>query len=98
MTTKPPLTKLSAWTDLRAHHAQMKDRQLRHLFADDDKRGERMAGSEMTIAHANESTRIGAKPASAAGADPPCAHEQGLTGSIVYNFGFCPAAFRFRFS
>ncbi|HEU5096563.1 MAG TPA: glucose-6-phosphate isomerase [Reyranella sp.] len=43
MTTKPPLTKLSAWTDLRAHHAQMKDRQLRHLFADDDKRGERMA-------------------------------------------------------
>ena len=52
MTTKPPLTKLSAWTDLRAHHAQMKDRQLRHLFADDDKRGERMV-VEAAVSRAN---------------------------------------------
>jgi glucose-6-phosphate isomerase len=43
MTTKSPMTKLPAWTDLRAHHAQMKDRQLRQLFADDATRGERMA-------------------------------------------------------
>ena len=38
-----PLTERPAWNALRAHHAAIKHRQLRELFAQDPKRGERFA-------------------------------------------------------
>jgi glucose-6-phosphate isomerase len=41
-TTQTPLTSRPAWKALEAHHAQIRDRHLRQLFADDPKRGERL--------------------------------------------------------
>jgi glucose-6-phosphate isomerase len=38
-----PLTERPAWSALRAHHSVIKQRQLRELFAEDPKRGERFA-------------------------------------------------------
>jgi glucose-6-phosphate isomerase len=38
----PPMTSRSAWKALIAHHAQVKDRSLKQLFAEDPKRGERL--------------------------------------------------------
>jgi glucose-6-phosphate isomerase len=40
--TTTPLTSRPAWKALEAHHAQIRDRHLRQLFADDPKRGERL--------------------------------------------------------
>jgi glucose-6-phosphate isomerase len=39
----PPLTQRPAWQALAAHHAQVRDVHLRQLFADDPRRGERLA-------------------------------------------------------
>ena len=39
----PPLTKLAAWQALEAHYPKVRELHLRKLFADDPKRGERMA-------------------------------------------------------
>src|SRR5438270_161704 len=39
----PPLTQRPAWQALSAHHAQVRDVHLRQLFADDPRRGERLA-------------------------------------------------------
>ncbi|HUB08091.1 MAG TPA: glucose-6-phosphate isomerase [Myxococcales bacterium] len=39
----PPLTGRAAWKALAAHHATIKDLHLRQLFAEDPKRGERLA-------------------------------------------------------
>src|SRR4051812_6461822 len=39
----PPLTQRPAWQALAAHHAQVCDVHLRQLFADDPRRGERLA-------------------------------------------------------
>src|SRR6478609_11164076 len=36
------LTRLPAWSALRAHHAALKSTHLRELFAQDPKRGERL--------------------------------------------------------
>jgi glucose-6-phosphate isomerase len=44
-----PLTSLAAWTALHAHHAQVKDADLRQLFADDPTRGERLNAEAMGI-------------------------------------------------
>ncbi len=41
--TTTPLRQLPAWTALEAHYAKVKDLHLRQLFADDPKRGERLA-------------------------------------------------------
>ena len=38
-----PLTKLAAWQALEAHYPKVREAHLRKLFADDPKRGERMA-------------------------------------------------------
>jgi glucose-6-phosphate isomerase len=38
----PPLTERPAWSALRRHHDEIADQHLRHLFADDPRRGERM--------------------------------------------------------
>jgi glucose-6-phosphate isomerase len=38
----PPLVERPAWAALQAHHAQVAPMHLRKLFADDDKRGERL--------------------------------------------------------
>jgi len=38
----PPFRNRSAWSSLQAHHQQMKSVHLRHLFAEDPKRGERL--------------------------------------------------------
>jgi len=38
-----PATKRQAWKDLEAHYKKIKDLHLRQLFADDPKRGERLA-------------------------------------------------------
>ena len=38
-----PATKRQAWKDLETHYKKIKDLQLRQLFADDPKRGERLA-------------------------------------------------------
>jgi glucose-6-phosphate isomerase len=38
-----PLTERAAWSALRAHHSAIQHRQLRELFAEDPKRGERFA-------------------------------------------------------
>ncbi|MGE5839255.1 MAG: glucose-6-phosphate isomerase [Deltaproteobacteria bacterium] len=37
-----PLTKRPAWKALKAHHKEIRERHLRHLFAEDPMRGERM--------------------------------------------------------
>src|SRR5829696_1129194 len=39
----PPLTRRPAWQALAAHYAQVRDVHLRQLFADDPRRGERLA-------------------------------------------------------
>src|SRR5829696_6128063 len=39
----PPLTRRPAWQALAAHHAQVRDVHLHQLFADDPRRGERLA-------------------------------------------------------
>jgi glucose-6-phosphate isomerase len=39
----PPLTSRSAWKALQAHHDKVRELHLRELFADDAKRGERLA-------------------------------------------------------
>src|SRR5207248_10835816 len=39
----PPLTQRPAWQALTAHHARVRDVHLRQLFADDPRRGERLA-------------------------------------------------------
>ena len=39
----PPLTSRPAWKALQAHHDKVRDLHLRELFADDAKRGERLA-------------------------------------------------------
>lgn len=39
----PPLTASPAWNALASHHSKVGDLHLRKLFADDPKRGERMA-------------------------------------------------------
>jgi glucose-6-phosphate isomerase len=41
--TTPALSSLPAWAALKAHYKQIKGRHLRQLFAEDVKRGERMA-------------------------------------------------------
>jgi glucose-6-phosphate isomerase len=38
----PPLRQRGAWRELEAHHAEIRDRHLRDLFADDPGRGERL--------------------------------------------------------
>jgi glucose-6-phosphate isomerase len=38
----PPLRERRAWRELEAHHAEIRDRHLRDLFADDPERGERL--------------------------------------------------------
>ena len=38
-----PLTKRAAWQALKAHHAKVAALSLRQLFADDQRRGERLA-------------------------------------------------------
>ena len=43
MTQDQKLTDTPAWQALQAHHATVKDLQLRKLFADDPGRGERLA-------------------------------------------------------
>jgi len=43
MTSARPLVQRPAWKALEAHHRAMRDVHLRKLFADDPKRGERMA-------------------------------------------------------
>ena len=43
MTTAASLTARPAWTALAAHHAKIRDRHLRDLFAEDPQRGERWA-------------------------------------------------------
>jgi glucose-6-phosphate isomerase len=40
--TIKPLTERQAWNALAAHHQSVRAMQLRQLFADDPKRGERM--------------------------------------------------------
>jgi glucose-6-phosphate isomerase len=40
--TAPPLTERSAWKELQAHHAQIRDVHLRELFVDDPTRGTRL--------------------------------------------------------
>ena len=42
MTTPSTRTSSPAWTALARHHAEIGDRHLRELFADDPGRGERM--------------------------------------------------------
>jgi glucose-6-phosphate isomerase len=44
-----PLTHLSAWKSLESHYQQVKDVQLRTLFAEDPKRGERLAAEAVGI-------------------------------------------------
>ncbi|WP_158748925.1 glucose-6-phosphate isomerase [Acidobacterium sp. S8] len=44
-----PLTQLSAWKALTSHYGQIKDVQLRTLFADDSGRGERLAVDALGI-------------------------------------------------
>src|SRR5258705_671404 len=39
----PPLTSRPAWKSLQAHHDKVRELHLRELFADDAKRGERLA-------------------------------------------------------
>src|SRR4051794_36059811 len=41
-TPSTPLTQLPAWKALQAHHALIQNRDLRSLFAEDKRRGERM--------------------------------------------------------
>ena len=43
MTAIAPLTTLATWKALEAHYAKVRELHLRQLFADDPKRGERMA-------------------------------------------------------
>jgi glucose-6-phosphate isomerase len=50
MTTRiPQLTKLAAWQALEAHYPKVRDLHLRKLFADDPKRGERLATEAVGI-------------------------------------------------
>ncbi len=42
-TSTPPLTTLAAWQALEAHYPKVRELHLRTLFADDPRRGERMA-------------------------------------------------------
>jgi glucose-6-phosphate isomerase len=50
MTTSiTPLTKLAAWQALEAHYPKVREVHLRHLFADDPKRGERMTAEAVGI-------------------------------------------------
>jgi glucose-6-phosphate isomerase len=44
-----PLTSRPAWKALEAHHGQVRELHLRSLFADDPKRGERMAAEAVGI-------------------------------------------------
>ena len=43
MTAIAPLTTLATWKALEAHYAKGRELHLRQLFADDPRRGERMA-------------------------------------------------------
>ena len=45
----PPLTKLAAWQALEAHYPKVRELDLRKLFADDAKRGERMTAEAVGI-------------------------------------------------
>src|SRR3954452_18398710 len=45
----PPLTQRPAWAALRAHHAEVADRHLRDLFAEDPDRGERLTAEACGI-------------------------------------------------
>ena len=40
--TRPVLTALASWKALEAHYAQVRDKSLRSLFAEDETRGERL--------------------------------------------------------
>jgi glucose-6-phosphate isomerase len=43
ISAQPPLTSTPAWQSLQAHYADMKDTQLKQLFAEDASRGEKFA-------------------------------------------------------
>ena len=47
--TIAPLTQRAAWKALEAHYPKIRDLQLRKLFADDPKRGERLIAEEVGI-------------------------------------------------
>ena len=47
--SEQPLTARPAWTQLREHHAQLRETHLRDLFAADPKRGERMTAEAVGI-------------------------------------------------
>src|SRR5947209_7159971 len=48
-TTTPTLTQRPTWQALQAHHDQIKNRHLRDLFAEDDRRGERFAVEDVGL-------------------------------------------------
>ena len=58
MTAIAPLTKLAAWQALEAHYPKVRELHLRHLFADDPKRGERMTTEAVGIYFDNSKHRI----------------------------------------
>jgi len=45
----PPVTERKAWKALQAHHKNVRDLHLRKLFADDQKRGERMTAEAVGL-------------------------------------------------
>ena len=47
--SEQPLTARPAWTQLREHHAQLRDTHLRDLFAADPRRGERLTAEAVGI-------------------------------------------------
>src|SRR4030095_2393445 len=47
--SRQPLTERPAWKALERHHSQIRDLHLRQLFADDPKRGERLATEAIGI-------------------------------------------------
>ena len=57
-TASQPLTKRPAWKALEAHYQQVKSLQLRTLFADDLKRGERMATEALGLYYDYSKNRV----------------------------------------
>jgi len=57
-TVSQPLTKRPAWKALEAHYQQVKSLQLRTLFADDLKRGERMATEALGLYYDYSKNRV----------------------------------------